>query len=130
MNPTYLETHFRAAASEEDWPAQFSILTAYATIGEEWPPEQNESADQTLEQHLWARGGFLPRIMGYSPKTGHSEPGWAVDMDWQEACDLGETFKQDAIYAVNGDELWVTYCEAPRRGLVRVGPFRERVTAG
>ena len=131
MNPLFLETHFKTSASAtSDWPAQFSIITAYATTGETWTPAENDAADQRLEAQLRARGGFLRRITGYSPTVDHSEPGWAVDMGWEEACEVGVEFKQEGVYAVTGDDLWVTYCDAPRRGLVRVGPFRARVTVG
>lgn len=65
----------------------------------------------------------MRRLTGYSPTTVHAEPGWAVEMPWDEACDLGLRFKQDAIYSVRGDELTVTFCDH-RRGLVPVGAFR------
>ena len=65
-------------------------------------------------------------IIGYSPNTGHCEPGWATAMGLNEACDLGQWFKQDAIYYVQKDKLYVSYCDK-RRGLVPIGPFTERL---
>ncbi len=44
----------------------------------------------------------------------------SAEMPWDEACDIGLCFKQDAIYTVNGDALSVTLCDH-RRGLVPVG---------
>ena len=72
----------------------------------------------------------MRRITGYSPPpaTPHREPGWAVAMDWQEACDLGARFLQDAIYVVQADALAVTLCDH-RRDLLPVGTFRQRLTA-
>ena len=128
MHPAYLETHFSAADGLQAWPEQFAIITAYATTGEAWTDEQNEAADQALKAELQATGRWMRRITGYSPTTQHREPGWAVAMDWQEACDLGSRFLQDAIYAVHGDALAVTFCDQ-RRQLLPVGTFRERLTA-
>ena len=129
MNPLFLETQFKVEApGMDDWPAEFAIITAYATTGETWTDERNAEADRHLESRLRARGGFLRRITGYSPTGDHAEPGWAVEMGWEEAAVLGDEFLQEGVYAVTGDDLWVTYCDAPRRGLVLVGPFRERVT--
>ena len=127
MHPAYFETHFIAADGPQDWPEQFAIITAYATTGEAWTDAQNEAADQTLEANLQATGRWMRRITGYSPTTQHREPGWAVALDWQEACDLGARFLQDAIYAVHGNALAVTLCDQ-RRELLPVGTFLERLT--
>jgi hypothetical protein len=100
MHPAYPKTHFIAADGPHDWPEQFAIITAYATTGEVWTDQQNEAADQALEAELRATGRWMRRITGYSPPpaTPHREPGWAVAMDWQDACDLGVEvrFLQDA----------------------------------
>jgi Protein of unknown function (DUF3293) len=124
--PAYLETHFRQERSLVDWPEQFAIITAYATTGEVWTAEGNESADRALAGGLRASGRWHERITGYSPSTGHAEPGWAVEMDLQEACDLGLRYLQDAIYFVSGDELWVSLCAEPRERVL-VGGFRQRL---
>jgi hypothetical protein len=47
-------------------------------------------------------------------------------MPFDDACDLGLRFRQDAIFHVSGDHLSVTYCDE-RRALVPVGLFRERI---
>ena len=130
MHPAYFETHFTAADDPLDWPEQFAIITAYATTGEVWTNQQNEAADQALEAELRSTGRWMRRITGYSPHptTQHREPGWAVAMDWQDACDLGARFLQDAIYVVQADALAVTLCDH-RRDLLPVGTFRQRLTA-
>ena len=126
IRPDYFGTHFRLEAPISDWPSVFAIITAYATTGETWTPEENEAADRALEADLRKTGCWVQRLTGYSPTSGHAEPGWAVKMPWEEACDIGLRFKQDAIYTVDGDELSVTLCDH-RRGLVPVGGFRARV---
>jgi hypothetical protein len=126
MQPAYFETHFRTDATIASWPDQFAIVTGFATTDEVWSDERNHEADQRLHRHL-NDAGFKPiRLTGFSPVTGHAEASWAVPMDWQAACNLGLDFLQDAVYWVDGDSLWITYCDH-RRDLVRVGNFRERL---
>jgi hypothetical protein len=126
MNNSYFESQFRIDARFVQLPEQFAIITAYASTGEVWTAEENESADKALAGALRASGRWHERITGYSPSTGHAEPGWAVEMDLQEACELGLPYLQDAIYFVSGDELWVSLCAEPgERALV--GGFRQRI---
>lgn len=79
-----------------------------------------------MYSELAKSGPWLRRLTGYSPSTGHAEPGWAVEVDFVTACDIGHRHHQDAIYYVDGDELYVSYCDARRRR-VPVGGFRARV---
>ena len=127
MNPIYLNTHFSTEEEINDWPNEFAIITAYATTGEDWPAQQNNSADAALEQKLKDNFGWVKRVTGYSPQSGHSEPGWAVNSGWSQACTLGVQFKQDAIYSVSNNVLSVSYCD-DRRKEVYVGTFLDRVT--
>ncbi len=127
MDPTYFETWFTTPCGHEDWPTRFATITGHATTGEAWTAAENEAANRRLEAELERRGIWHRPLTGYSPRTAHTEPGWAVAMTFNEACDLGVLFLQDAIYYVDGDELFVSHCDA-RRGLVPVGRFRERLT--
>jgi Protein of unknown function (DUF3293) len=126
MHPPYFETQFRCEPDMKTLPDAFVLITGYATTGEVWPIEINEAADRALESELRERGCLLGRVTGVSPMDGHEEPGWAAELPWDEACELGLRFRQDAIYVITGDELWVTHCDA-RRHLIHVGPFRVRV---
>jgi len=138
MNPVYFETRFRIDHLPPEWPAKFAIITAHAPTGQTWTDAENETADISLFHVLERSGGWTWRITGYSPASGHAEAGWAVDWnekthreedadwDWEFACDLGQAFKQDAIYWVQGDQLHVTHCDA-RRQMIPVGNFRERL---
>lgn len=124
MHSEYFQTRFRLEAAV-DYPAAFVIITAYATTGETWSPEENEAADGRLKARLEALHGPVHRIIGYSPTTLHAEPGWIVEMSVSEACRLGEAFLQDAIYVVEHDTLWVTECRSGETA--EVGSFRSRV---
>lgn len=129
MHSFYFETHFKGQDNGWEPPEEFSIVTAFATTGKQWTNAQNEAADRALEHELRKEGKCLSRLTGFSPETRHAEPGWAASIGWHAACDLGLKYKQDAIYHVKGNELFVSYCDA-RRGLVPVGMFRERLDGG
>lgn len=126
MHAEYFETHFLAAGSPTSWPEQFAIITGYATTGECWPDDVNRGADQRLQQALLVRGCWMRRLTGYSPRTGHREPGWACQLSADEALRLGREFRQHAIYFVVDDWLFVRACEAGEEP-VSVGRFSVRV---
>jgi hypothetical protein len=108
----YFETRFRvdAAAGRTKWPECFAILSAWATMGESWSLDRNQLADEQLRAELVQSRAWHVRCTGYSPATGHTEPGWAVDMDCGAACELGRRFLQHAIYYVRSDVLRVVSC--------------------
>ena len=126
MHPAYFETLFNAHGFSREWPAQFAIVTAWATTGTWSSQTANEAADRQLELELQRRRTWRQRIIGYSPTTGHAEPGWAVDLPFDEACELGHVFLQDAMFFVDADHLYVTHCDVRRRR-IPVGEFRCRL---
>ncbi len=67
-------------------------------------------------------------MTGYSPSSGHAESGWAVGLAFDVACEIGTLFKQDAIYFVIEDQLYVSFCDY-RRDLTYVDRFSERLDA-
>lgn len=126
MHPSYFETRFRIDALPDSWPETFAIVTAYATTGQRWSDGANASANQRLLDRIVRSGLWHWPITGYSPTTGHAEPGWGIELDWESACDWGADFLQDAVYFVAADDLSVSLCNASR-GLVAVGHFRTRL---
>lgn len=127
MHPAYFETRFRIE-HPLDWPEEFVIISAYATTGERWSDERNAEADRKLEAAVVATGRWYGRVTGYSPTTGHAEPGWAVAIPLDAGVKLGWSFEQDAIYHVQNGELSVVRCE-PASEAVAIGCFVERVDA-
>ena len=125
----YHETRFRLPHLVASWPAHFGLITGYATTGEIWPEERNQEANAALEKLLIASGCWMAPITGYSPTTGHAEPGWAFEMPFEQCCELGEQFLQDAIYYVKNGELFVSPCAAGQRHLAPVGDFAEKIDA-
>lgn len=126
LHPAYFATQFACPEAQANWPAEFAVVTAYATTGQSWPDAENVAANQRLEAELLRSDRWLCRLTGYSPLDGHAEPGWAVALDFAAACDLGLRYRQDAIYYVIGDALYLSFCDR-RRGLVPAGTFRCRV---
>lgn len=125
MKQEYRETEFRMEKVPDEWPRQLAIISAFATTGETWTDAENAEADERLNEELRSRGLSPLRITGYSPRTGHAEESWAVEIDLDDACEIGRRFRQDSIYFIIGDTLYVTSCEDPE--LEIVGTFRERV---
>lgn len=126
MHPEYLSVRFRTDNAVIEWPESFAIITAFATTGEEWTEARNTEADKELESILRRRASWVVRITGYSPETGHAELGWAAVLSFNDACDLGLEFKQDAVYFIERDKLFVSHCDH-RRELIFVGIFRQRL---
>lgn len=123
--PAYFLTRFTVPELPPQWPCRFAILTAWATTGEHWPDERNRAADERLRQELVQRGLPHHRIVGASPDGQHAEPGWIVETELQEAIQLGQAHRQDALYWVEADALRVVSCRDGRTAAV--GSFTERV---
>jgi len=126
MHSAYFEIRFRPDCAISEWPSSFAIVTAHATTGQHWTDSQNHAADKQLRRELEALDIWLRRLIGYSPSTGHAEPGWAAELSFDVACDIGLRFQQDAVYFVEADQLFVSHCDDCRR-LIHVGEFRSRV---
>jgi len=75
---------------------------------------------------LEQRETWRVELTGYSPENGHSEPGWAVELNFDEACTLGLCFRQHALYWVVEDQLFVSLCDSERKR-IEVGSFREQL---
>jgi hypothetical protein len=128
MHPDYFETRFKLGLPAGDLPADFAIVTAYQTTGKEWPIERNQEATHQLQAELEQRGVLVGTVTGYSPRTGHAEPGFAARLSFEHACDLGLHFEQDAIYFVSGGTLFVSLCDH-RRTLKPLTRLLDRVDA-
>ena len=114
INPLYLSTFLDLGTDWSEQPEEFAIISGYATTGEKWSEERNRQADDRLLQRLVEMGNWLRRVTGYAPDTDHNEPCWAVAVSFDEACDIGKEFLQDAIYYVERNNLFVSYCDSRR----------------
>ena len=78
----YLQTRFRSSAPVLQWPKAFAIITAWPTTGEIWSEEEIQIQAKLLQEVLEQRNVWRVELTGYSPTDGHSEPGWAVDLNF------------------------------------------------
>lgn len=126
--PFYFETMFAVDSKDIVWPAEFAIITAFATTGEKWSDADNAAANARLLEMIRAQQPWHVPVTGFSPQDNHREPGWAVSCSLWDACRMGQQFRQHAIYFVRGDELTVCLCDDVMSE-TSVGPFRERVVS-
>ena len=126
INPLYLSTFLDLGPDWSEQPKEFAIISAYATTGEKWSAERNQQADERLQKQLVEKGAWLRSVTGYAPDTGHNEPCWATAISFDEACDIGEEFLQDAIYYVEGVHLYVSHCD-PRRIKTSISEFSVKI---
>ena len=126
MTPIYFDTRFKLGLPLAELPDAFAIITAHATTGEVWTAEDNNTANEALRAELDKGGQLIGTITGYSPVTQHAEPGYAAALGFEEACNIGARFKQDAIYYVSSGTLFVSYCDH-RHGLKPITQFSKRV---
>ena len=127
-NSLYTTTRFRVASLPDRWPSAFVIISAYAPTGQKWSDAANTAADQSLTAELETLGAWRLRITGYSPDTGHAEPGWAVELPSERGREIGRRYQQDAIFVIRADALGYVSC--PGEGeVIWFGAFRERVSA-
>jgi SAM-dependent methyltransferase len=113
----YYKTKFDIHDFQGNWPQAFAIITAFQTTGETWSAEKNESQNTILHQWLTEKQVWTQQLTGFLSQ--HSEPGWAVELPFEEACRIGDTFQQDAIFWVENGDLFVASCTA--REKCRVG---------
>ena len=125
MTPAYFDTRFKLGLPLSELPESFAIITAHATTGEVWTAEDNLNASEALRDELERGGKLVGTITGYSPITQHAEPGYAATLEFEEACNVGIQFKQDAIYYVSSGTLFVSHCDH-RRGLKPITQFSKR----
>jgi len=125
MNPEYFQVRFSSPLTVAVWQPTFAIITAWPTTGDIWQPSRIGEADRKLVARLESESGWVVPLTGYSPATGHSEPGWGAEIGFEKACDIGQEWLQDAVYFVQDEILSVSFCDH-RRKLFQVGKFFER----
>ena len=126
MTPIYFDTRFKLGLPIAELPESFAIITAFATTGEDWTPEQNNAASEDLRAELENGGHLIGTVTGYSPVMHHAEPGYAAALEFEAACKIGARFKQDAIYYVSSGTLFVSHCDH-RRSLKPITQFSKRI---
>lgn len=123
----YFGIHFLNDENLTTWPSIFAIFTAYTTIAGKWTnDEQKKEADDALRNYLNMNFSWVKRFTSFSSRTKPSHTGWAVNVGWKQARDIGLILKQDAIYFIAGNTVAVSYCDN-RKKLIAVGDFISRL---
>ncbi len=108
MKPEYCQTIFQTPC--ENLPEEFYIITAHNPDGETIDPSGNNQRDQKLSRDLENMGSSKFRITGMSPDRSHSEASWGINCSQDIAINMGRKYRQDAIFRVSGDQLFLIDC--------------------
>jgi hypothetical protein len=105
MKQEYKNVCFRHQVNE--FPQQFGIVTAYNPEGVTLNSLKNKDADERLRADIDSRALKCFRITGMSKDEVHQEPGWGIRCSKETVIQLGRTYKQDAIFWISNDLLFL-----------------------
>ena len=122
MNPAYQHAVFEV---EDTLPHSFFIITAYNPKGLSAPMSRNLHQDATLKSVLTQRGLNPVRVTGRDQGNTHREPGWGVQLEIDDALQIANIFKQEAIYEVSEGEIKLVRCKT--REILKLGEWASRI---
>jgi len=115
LPPEYDHTVFHTDTPSSEWPQAFAIITAHNPHGRNLPADANETLDQQLRSEMGRRGLPFFRMTGGDEGFVHSEPGWAITMDFHEAVEMGRAFHQLAIWWIEDGVIFLVECHNSER---------------
>src|SRR5207249_7095173 len=100
-------------------PLRFAIVTANNPDGNTQSRAANEAADAAL-LHAIVRAGLIHfRVTGGSADFSHAEPGFGIALDDpSRAVSLGREFRQEAIFWIEGDTVYLHSCAREKASLI------------
>ena len=123
---SYRQAHFLIKPAIKDLPDSFGIVTACNPDGEEVGSAENLRLDRELVSLLSSSAVKNFRVTGGSRDMTHAEPGYGCLVDRERIVDLGCEWNQEAVFWVEGDNLFLIPCATPQE-FELIGSFRERV---
>ncbi len=105
----------------------FAIVTAHNPQGRMLSPAANQSRDSQLRLELEAAGIRHRSLWGCAPDFSHQEKSWAVLVTRPQALQLGNRLQQNALYWVEGDQLYLTPCLLQDQHEECLGLFSQRL---
>jgi hypothetical protein len=105
MKREYKNVCFRHQVNK--FPQEFGIVTAYNPRGITMNSLKNQDADERLRADITSRALECFRITGMSKDEVHQEPGWGIHYSKETVIQLGRAYKQDAIFWVSDDLLFL-----------------------
>ena len=109
MKDEYRQTKFVTELADQALPEKFYIITAHNPFGGKATAAENEENNGRLLQQIRNSGWTHFPVTGQCED--HAEAGFGVACSRTEAIMLGETFRQDAIYEVENDEVRLIDCK-------------------
>lgn len=104
----------------------FAVITAHNPEGKVLTEAANQKRDLLLQSELITKGYKNQPLWGCSADLKHKERSWAVVMDKPSATTLGIRLKQNAIFWVSHDELYLLPC-LMQENACHLGRFSERI---
>ena len=117
LNPSYLKARFRADLPLKGIAQSFCIVTAYCPFDEQVTDEENKTFNQALKTELENAGLVHFPVTGYSPDSDHAEPGYGIICDRSIAIKLGQQFRQNAIFSVYENTVYLINCIPPHKDI-------------
>lgn len=104
----YKKICFLAPFGMPSWP-EFAIVTAWNPASQWVGERRNRRRERALWRHLEAMPGvkMAGPVWGAAPDESWRESSLAVALPLPEACALAARFSQNAIYWIEGGQLWL-----------------------
>lgn len=122
----YQSTKFIPTLPFPDW-SQFAIVTAYHPLGQITEADKNTKLQQQLMEELSRKGINYWPVVGCSPDRSYQEPSLAIHTDKTTALELARMFKQNAIFWVEFDKLWLIPCWMQGQSDALIADFSQRL---
>ena len=125
MNPAYFETRFCRDDSEDSWPQEGHIITAYNPMDIHLSEIENRLRNQKLKEQIRLSGFDCFAITGVSIDLNHQEPSFFTNASEKKSLAWGRAFEQRAIFGIKQDKLSIIPClqEGPP---IYIGSFQDR----
>ncbi len=111
-----------------DFHGDFAIISARNPQGTQLSAQLNQQAEQKMKQWLIRSGYEYSRVFGCSPSFDYVEPSFLIYMLGKEsAVGLALLFRQNALFWVSDDRLYLVPCDALSNTEVDLGVFSKRL---
>jgi hypothetical protein len=126
MNPAYFETKFLTNNSEDSWPKEGHIITAYNPMDNQLSETENRLRNQKLKEQIRLTGFDCFAITGVSIDLTHQEPSFFTNASRKKSLVLGRIFEQRAIFSIKQDKLLIIPCLQGGEPIY-IGSFQNRL---
>ena len=125
MNSAYFETRFCRNDSEDSWPQDGHIITAYNPMDLQLPEIENRLRNQKLKEQIRLSGFDCFAITGVSIDLNHQEPSFFTNASEKKSLAWGRAFEQRAIFGIKQDKLSIIPC-LQEGDPIYIGSFQDR----